>query len=388
MQIVTGATGFVGSFLSAALWRRYGRVALLVHNAEDISKRKRIVNRLEGILCKKIDDHKTVQMFCGDITAPDLGMPETELKTFGDVDAVWHCAAASQFNTDNKKIFLTNALGTRRVLEFAHLIGAKRFYYVSTAYICGNRTGIVYEDELEAGQVFRNAYEESKFRAENLVRQWGLQYGKQTTIYRPSIIVGSSVDGRTLGFKGYNYLTQVFFRQRNIISRQLEKDPTRFNGSGICKNGDTVIFPVRIPCSTDATVNLVTIDYVIAMMLKLADNAASLENVFHIINPTPPKGRDLFKMSADVMKLEGLSFVGSCDEVLSNPPKNKILNRFEKRVNREISQYIPYLRQEANFADLNVRRVLGADYTPPCTIDLHMVQKLFDYAKSVNWRAE
>lgn len=386
MNVVTGATGFVGGFLSAELWRRFGRVTLLARSINDKSRHRILIQRLESILGIKIPDENTVQMLLADITAPHLGVSESDMRKLKDVSGVWHCAAISQFEAKDESIFVTNALGTFQALQFASRIRAKTFFYVSTAYICGNRQGTVCEDELEAGQRFKNSYEESKFRAEHLVKEWALEFNIKTVIFRPSIIIGSSLDGKALNFSGYNHLARAFSRQRNNILKQLRLNPEYFVNSGIGVDKDHVILPVRIPCSTNASVNLVTIDHVITTMLKIAAKPASVGKVFHITNPSPPQGRRLFEMSAEIMKIKGVSFVDDRAELLSNPPENRILARYEQRIDREISQYVPYLKIEPHFDDSNVRQVLGDDYTPPPIIDQCLIKTLFDYAESVRWK--
>lgn len=61
--------------------------------------------------------------------------------------------------------------------------------YFSTAYVSGNRTGLIRETELQMGQQFKNHYEETKYKAEVLVQELkDVPY----TIIRPGITVGNS----------------------------------------------------------------------------------------------------------------------------------------------------------------------------------------------------
>ncbi len=385
LHIAIGATGFVGGFLTAELLKRGHDVVILARDAHNATTQDRIKRRLQIAYGKSLPAGCNYRILSADITNPNLGLGLGDFDRFAEVDAVWHCAAMSKFNTDNTSIFKTNALGTLHVLDFASRIKAKRFHYVSTAYVCGDRTGTVREDELEAGQRLKNDYEESKFRAEHLVKEWSLEFGLQTSIYRPSVIVGSSVDGRTTTFNGYNYLTKVFYRQRRAILKGFQDDPDKFAGSGIRKTVSGLVLPVRIPCSSDATVNIVTIDHVIDVMLRLASKPDSIGRVFHITDSNPPKGRDLFNMSTNAMGIDGIGFVDAFEKLKSQSSNSAMLQRYEQKISREISQYIPYLRQEPRFDDSNVQEVLGVDYKPPRKIDRPLIQKLFEYAKSVDW---
>ena len=60
----------------------------------------------------------------------------------------------------------------------------QRLVHFSTCYVSGDRVGVVAEDELDAGQSFRNAYEETKYQAEKLVQKAKGQL--PITIIRPS----------------------------------------------------------------------------------------------------------------------------------------------------------------------------------------------------------
>jgi nucleoside-diphosphate-sugar epimerase len=61
--------------------------------------------------------------------------------------------------------------------------------HVSTAFVAGNRDGVVREDELLTGHGFVTPYEASKHQAERLVHDWAQRTGGRVTIYRPSVLV-------------------------------------------------------------------------------------------------------------------------------------------------------------------------------------------------------
>ena len=64
-----------------------------------------------------------------------------------------------------------NVEGTRKMLDFAAAMPSlSSFAYVGTAYVAGEREGLMREDELAVGQRFRNTYEQTKAEAEALVR--------------------------------------------------------------------------------------------------------------------------------------------------------------------------------------------------------------------------
>ena len=101
-----------------------------------------------------------------------------------------------------------NVDGTGNVLDFcAAAKSLERLLYVSTAYVAGTRTGVVYEHELVMGQEFKNHYESTKFQAEVWVRE--MLDRVPTTIVRPAIVVGDSVTGETQKFDGPYFILRT-----------------------------------------------------------------------------------------------------------------------------------------------------------------------------------
>jgi long-chain acyl-CoA synthetase len=95
-----------------------------------------------------------------------------------------------------------NVDGTRRMIELASACarrgGLEAFVHVSTAYVAGSHPGSFREGDLDVGQDFRNAYEQTKFEAELLLRERGRELPVQ--VLRPSIVVGDSSTGWTPTF--------------------------------------------------------------------------------------------------------------------------------------------------------------------------------------------
>jgi hypothetical protein len=83
--------------------------------------------------------------------------------------------------------------------------------YVGTAYVAGERTGLIREDELAVGQSYRNTYEQSKAEAEALVRS--RFESMPGVILRPSIIVGDSQTGATSSFKMMYWPLKIYARR-------------------------------------------------------------------------------------------------------------------------------------------------------------------------------
>ena len=125
-----------------------------------------------------------------------------------EVRRVFHLAAIYDLAVPLELAQRVNVEGTGNVLDLCraaeHL---ERLAYVSTAYVAGLRTGVVYEHELVDGPGFKNHYESTKFQAEVWVRE--LLDEVPTTILRPAIVVGDSHTGETEKFDGPYYILRA-----------------------------------------------------------------------------------------------------------------------------------------------------------------------------------
>ena len=146
----------------------------------------------------------------------------------------------------------------------------RRLHYVSTAYVAGDRTGVVYEHELALGQRFKNHYESTKFQAELWVRD--AMDAVPVTIYRPAIVVGDSKTGETQKFDGPYYMLRT-------IARSL-----RMGG--------------RIPQfgASAAPFNVVPVDFVVDALTTAAADETSVGETLHLVDPEPVTSLELMKI--------------------------------------------------------------------------------------------
>ena len=136
----------------------------------------------------------------------DLGLAGAEYKALAaEVTAIHHTAAVYYLGAKRELVERVNVDGTRTMLELAaDCTRLRRFVHWSTAQVSGARSGVILEEELDCGQRFRNVYEETKFRAERMVRDAARRL--PVTILRPGIIVGDSKTGEIDKFDGPYYL--------------------------------------------------------------------------------------------------------------------------------------------------------------------------------------
>ena len=206
--LVTGFPGFIGRRLVHKLLdgSRSGKVTALVEPrmAADGGRGGRSLRR------PRRDPHRRHRASAGSASATATG---TALRK--SVDTVYHLAAIYNLAVPLEIAQRVNVDGTGNVVEFcAACKSLDRHVYVSTAYVAGRRTGVVYEHELVMGQDFKNHYESTKFQAEVWVRD--SMDAVPTTILRPAIVVGDSKTGETEKFDGPYYMLRAIARAERM----------------------------------------------------------------------------------------------------------------------------------------------------------------------------
>lgn len=191
---LTGATGFLGLRLVRELLVRHRTLTVLAHAGSGAALH-RIMRfyELTGAPSKStaelVDRLRIVDT---DLTQPQLGLSPAAYRELADgIDVIWHSAGNIRLDDDPVRLRQVNVEGTRNVLALA-AAGCREpvVHHVSTAFVAGaRREGVVYEDELDDGHGFENAYERSKYEAELLVCAWAREHRRPALVLRPSILV-------------------------------------------------------------------------------------------------------------------------------------------------------------------------------------------------------
>ena len=215
--LLTGATGFVGMELLARYLERSDRdIVALVRAPSD----EAATARMDAVLANLFGVRRAasyasrVRAVAAELTASRMGLSDlryTELAA--KVSTIIHSAASVSFSQPLEEAREINREGTRKLLEFAGQArrdgGLERYAHISTAYVAGTHRGRFCERDLDVRQQFRNSYEQSKFEAEQLVRN---QAEVPFTILRPSIIVGDRHSGWTSAFNVLYWPLRAFSR--------------------------------------------------------------------------------------------------------------------------------------------------------------------------------
>jgi thioester reductase-like protein len=261
LALLTGYPGFIGKRLAAKLLadRSDLRIAALVEP------------RMLDAAREAAGDEERIEVLAGDISERGLGLDDGDLERLrSEVTHVFHLAAIYNLAVPLPVATNVNVGGTGNVLEFCLAAeGLERLAYVSTAYVAGTRTGIVYEHELVMGQGFKNHYESTKFQAEVWVRQ--LMDRVPTTTLRPAIVVGDSTTGETQKFDGPYYILRTISR----VERAGRPVP-QFGRS-------------------EAPFNVVPVDYIVAAIAAMAFDPAAAGETLHLTDPEPLQSHELFE---------------------------------------------------------------------------------------------
>jgi thioester reductase-like protein len=257
IALVTGFPGFIGRRLVRRLLEGDGERRVVALVEERMAERAR---SLAG---------EGVEVVAGDISQRRLGLDDaTWERLAGSVTHVFHLAAIYDLAVPIEIAQRVNVDGTGNVLELCQACsGLERLVYVSTAYVAGKRTGVVYEHELVLGQDFKNHYESTKFQAEVWVRE--LMDRVPTTVLRPAIVVGDSRTGETEKFDGPYYILRTIARAARM-------------GRPVMQFG-----------ASDASFNVVPVDYVVAAIAATAFAPETAGETLHLVDPEPLSTREL-----------------------------------------------------------------------------------------------
>jgi thioester reductase-like protein len=212
-------------------------------------------------------------MIEGDAAAMDLGLSGAEFRSLAsEVDRIHHAAHVTYLGVDQKTAQDLNVGGTNEILEFSRASRSLKCLVVhSTTEVCGDRTGIVLEDELEAGQHFPTFVAETRARAEKLARRAMSEL--PIAIVRPVTIVGDSKTGEIDRFDGPYLLILL------IVTTPAE-------------------IAVPLPARGDTPLNLVPIDFVVRASHAIGRDPRAPGRTFHLVDPTPVNAKRVFDLVA------------------------------------------------------------------------------------------
>jgi thioester reductase-like protein len=333
---LTGATGFVGGHLLLFLLRQTNaEIYCLVRPKKNIGAEERLRARLSTIMRESVTGDRRflvdldrewsrITVLEGDLRTDRFGISDSRYRELS-ASEIWHVGANIDFADHRKeRVFETNVQGVRRILEFAHSCEHACLNYVSTAYVCGQRDGIIPEDRWDEQYPSNNVYEESKRIAEREVFAAHDRFNLRFRIFRPSVVVGHS---RTLAVDMssglHTYLLAMFKMKESVESRM----PDYFSGN-----------PLRLLMEDDATLNLICVDHVVDLMYRFSSREDTIGNIIHLANPYSTNVPELTRMLPAIL--------GIPVETQADPQQ---LNTIDSMLNAQMAMFRAYLLKDKQF---------------------------------------
>jgi len=374
--VLTGATGFLGGHLMAALVESGARLVVLGRSSPGSSLAERVARQLRWFgLDDRSDQVETLE---GDLLGPRLGLERPRYEALCARRAsIIHCAADTRFSERNRREITTvNVDGLKGILALAADGRAPFFHHVSTAYVAGCHSGMCLEQLASPGE-FNNVYEETKAWAEHLVAEHCEREGLAYTILRPSVVYGDSRSGRSTRFDALYHPVRSLAALRDIYLDDIRRSGgQKARACGIVlQDGGVLRMPVRLFRSQRGQVDLIPVDYFVSAALSIFERPTS-GLICHLTSDAPKTLDDLVGYSQEFLKIEGIEIVdGSSDGVRLTPPE-ALLQRF-------LAPYGPYLSDTRRFERTRALRATGGLTAPELTYDVF--QRCMGYALSVDW---
>lgn len=201
MILVTGATGFVGSYILLELIAKNIPVTGTYYNENSISKTKAIFD-----FYKKTDDFKKIIWHKVDLTNY-YGV----YLSLENIDTVIHCAALVTFSNKNKKKLISyNTTLTENIVNASIERQIKTFCHVSSIAVYSNPiNGIISESTNRNPSSKASAYAISKYKSELIVER-AFAENLNGFIVHPSVIWGFNPSKKDLLRFLTNYISKGY----------------------------------------------------------------------------------------------------------------------------------------------------------------------------------
>ena len=198
---LTGATGFLGSYLLRDLLRVAGtRVTCLVRGDSPATARTRLLQKLAGVPGWNPALNERIEVCCGSLEDPFLGLGEAGLRALAPtLSRIVHNGANVNFVAPYSFLRGVNVTSNLGVLRMAVAGGGLPVHYVSTTAVFNgpdrDRLETIREsDFLASPDSLFSGYAQTKWVSERLWRE-ASTLGLPVTIHRPGLVTGDCETG-------------------------------------------------------------------------------------------------------------------------------------------------------------------------------------------------
>jgi thioester reductase-like protein len=330
--LLTGATGFLGGEIAAALLRATGaRLHCLVRGRPGLPAHERLAlvrRRLE------VDADRLV-LVDGDLGAS----PPAMAALAAQVDTVVHCAAAVNLFAPYEALRDSNVLVARAVLELAARGRPKAVHFVSTVgvFLSPRYRGRTVAEEVfvQGAEGLRNGYAQSKWVADTMMARAAAR-GLPVTVYRPGFVGWHSETGRA--------------GEHDLVALLL-------------------VSSLQAGCAPrlDLQINSTPVDHVADTVARVACAPGAQGGPLHVVNRAAVRFVDLAAMA-------GLPIVALGEWARAVIDKAPQLAKVAALVCRSHDDPTSgseelHLAHNRTYDDTRLQRALGATYRPPIPCD-------------------
>ncbi len=259
--LLTGATGFFGSYLLQALaTSTTAEICCLVRASDDDAAVKRVLQAQDRYGHRTPIPANRLRVMAGDLRKRQFGWTEERWRQVADtVDAIYHSAAQVNFIYPYEWLRDSNVEGIRNVVDIARRRGTPVHYISTIAVLAGfgsaGITRVTEDTPLDYVERLSMGYPESKWVGEEVLRL-AAHEGVPVNIFRPYEITGESVDG------------------------------TWNTEAAICAFFKALV-DMRTAPDLDLPLDFVPADYLARAVIHLATNEPSTGRTYHLTNASP-----------------------------------------------------------------------------------------------------
>ncbi len=374
--ILTGATGFLGSHLMAAMLKSGYKIIILGRSLKDELLKERIYRLLKWFGIEDLSAQ--MELVEIDFLKPLMGMSEEDYKALCSRSRqIVHCASDTSFSERKREnVLQSNVKSLDGILKFASDSKSDFLHYISTAYVSGSNVKIC-KESLPSSTEFQNVYEESKAMAENIIASYCIRNFIPYTIIRPSVVYGDSRTGRSLRFNALyfpiqsaKYLQDIYLNDLTINEGKKSKE------LGIHIDAEGYLYmPLKICLPQRGSLNIIPVDYFVEVSMKIIENGKS-GGIFHLTNNSPTYLDSIAVYNEKLMKVRGIEIVYDVTDPVDRNPAEELFDRF-------MEPYRFYLSDNRIFERANTDLITGNIQPPEYSYEIF--KNCMEYAMSVNW---
>lgn len=296
--LLTGATGFLGSFLLADLLKQTETTLYcLVREKSKSAAKEKLINKLKSI--KKWEENFTdkIVVVLGNLAEKNLGLSDSDYQDLSNsIDLIYHNAASVNFIAPYNTLKKENVNSLVEILKLACKEKLKAVHFVSTLAVFNSfeRNNFARLKEnystLDVNLLF-SGYAQSKWIAEKILEQ-AQERKIPVNIYRPGLITGDSKTG--------------FWNRDDFFCRLIK---------GIIELG---FFP-----EIDLDLGLTPVDYV-SQAITYISLQQNYNTIFHLTSDKPLRFQELINWMIDFgYKISPTSYKDWLEK-LWNSPQNSL----------------------------------------------------------------